>query len=171
MDVHGRWQYSDWHCVCSIIDRKAYEMADSDTRQNIAELCWWLHNEHRYVCKTYDGLFMAAVRSRCGRCIFVLFLLLLSFFRRLISAVADWVSIPYFYTWCCPSANLECRSEMCCMRLARNARSKNSPSGHHRTTLSGYILTSKAYIDNRKKLVKQQYLPHMSSQYGELTAH
>jgi len=23
-------------------------------------------------------------------------------------------------------------------------------------------------IDNRKKLIKQQYLPHMSSQYGEL---
>ena len=42
---------------------------------------------------------------------------------------------------------------------------KNSPSGHHRTTLSGYIF---ACIDNRKKLVKQQYLPHMFSQYDEL---
>jgi len=36
------------------------------------------------------------------------------------------------------------------------------PSGHRRTTLSGYIFVI------RKKLVKQQYLPHMSSQYGEL---
>jgi len=45
---------------------------------------------------------------------------------------------------------------------------KNSPSGHHRTTLLGYIFATKARIDNRKNLVKQQYLLHMSSQYGEL---
>jgi len=34
--------------------------------------------------------------------------------------------------------------------------------------LSGYIFATKAYIDNRKKLVKKQYLPQMSLQYGEL---
>jgi len=45
---------------------------------------------------------------------------------------------------------------------------KNSPSGHHHTTLSGYIFATKARIDNRKKSVKNQCLPHMSSQYGEL---
>jgi len=28
---------------------------------------------------------------------------------------------------------------------------KNSPSGHHCTTLSGYIFATKARIDNRKK--------------------
>jgi len=44
---------------------------------------------------------------------------------------------------------------------------KNPPSGHHRTTLSGYIFATKARIYNRKN-VKQQYLLHMSSQYGEL---
>jgi len=43
---------------------------------------------------------------------------------------------------------------------------KNRP--HYRTTLSDYIFATKAYIDNRKKNVKQQYLLHMSSQYGEL---
>jgi len=37
----------------------------------------------------------------------------------------------------------------------------------HNTTLSGYIFTTKAYIDNRKKLVKQQYLLQMSAQCGE----
>ena len=57
---------------------------------------------------------------------------------------------------------------MCCTRLAGNAGPKKSPSGHHRTTLSGYIFAIKAHIDNRKKLVKQQYLLHMSLQYGEL---
>ena len=42
------------------------------------------------------------------------------------------------------------------------------PSGHHRTTLSGYIFATKAHIGNRKKLFKQQYVLHMSPQYGEL---
>ena len=57
-------------------------------------------------------------------------------------------------------------SETCCTRLAENKGRKNdakkSPSGRHRTTLSGYIFVTKARIDNRKKLVKQQYLLHMS---------
>ena len=39
---------------------------------------------------------------------------------------------------------------------------------HHRTTLSGYIFATKARIDNWKKVVKQQYVLHMSTQYGEL---
>jgi len=59
------------------------------------------------------------------------------------------------------------------MRLAGNAGPQNSPSGHHRTAFSGYIFAIKAHIDSRKKsslkkLVKQQYLLHMSSKYGEL---
>ena len=57
------------------------------------------------------------------------------------------------------------------MRLAENTGRKNrqkSPSGHHRTILSGYIFATKATMDNRKKTVKQQYLLYMASQYGEL---
>jgi len=46
------------------------------------------------------------------------------------------------------SANLECVSEMCCTWLAKNRGRKNypkkSPSGHHRTTLSGCIIATKA---------------------------
>jgi len=57
------------------------------------------------------------------------------------------------------AARCKCRTQ----KIARN-----SPSGHHRTTLLGYIFATKAHIDNRKKRVKQQYLPHMSPQYGEL---
>ena len=61
---------------------------------------------------------------------------------------------------------------MYCTRLAGNAGCKKiaqkSPSGHHRTTLPGYIFATKAHIDNRKKPVNQQYLLHMSPQYGEL---
>jgi len=61
---------------------------------------------------------------------------------------------------------------MCCTWLAENTWRKNytkkSPSAHHRTTLSGYIFATKAYIDNRKKLVKQQHHLNKSSQCGEL---
>jgi len=51
---------------------------------------------------------------------------------------------------------------------------ENSPSGHHRTTLSGYIFATKACIDSRKKHVKQQYLFHIffynMANFGPLTA-
>jgi len=36
---------------------------------------------------------------------------------------------------------------------------KNSPSAHHRTTLSGYIFATKARIDNRKKLLSNNISP------------
>jgi len=52
------------------------------------------------------------------------------FFPRLISAVADWMStILLHMVW--PRANLECRSEMCCTRLAGNAGRKKSPKNRH----------------------------------------
>jgi len=47
---------------------------------------------------------------------------------------------------------------------------QRSPSGHHRRTLSGYIFATKACVDNRKKIVKQQYVLQMSSQYGEIVS-
>jgi len=62
-------------------------------------------------------------------------------------------------------------SEMCCTWLTeiQNAKiTQKSPSAHQRTTLSGYISTTKAFLTIRKKLDKQQNLIHMSSQYGEL---
>jgi len=71
--------------------------------------------------------------------------------------------------WCGPSANLECRSEMSSTRLAGNVGRKKSSSGHHCTNLSGCIFATKARIDNWKKLANQQYLLHMSPQYGELS--
>jgi len=37
------------------------------------------------------------------------------------------------------------------MRFAGNTGRKKSPSARHHTTLSGYIFTSKAHIDNQKK--------------------
>jgi len=51
------------------------------------------------------------------------------------SAVADWMSpIPHM-VW--PySAHLECRSEMCCTRLAENTGRKKSPKIRHLGTMA-----------------------------------
>ena len=49
---------------------------------------------------------------------------------------------------------------------------QNSPSGHHPTTLSGYILTTKACIDNRKNLliINMSTCPDNMVNFGPLTA-
>jgi len=60
---------------------------------------------------------------------------------------------------------------MCCSRLAANTGRKKSPKiviwapSHN---FVGLYLRNYGRIDNRKKLVKQQYVLHMSPQYGEL---
>jgi len=67
---------------------------------------------------------------------------------------------------------------MCCARLAEKYRmqkiAKKSPSGHHPTTLSGYISSQLRHVSIfGKKLVKQQYLLHMSHNmvnFGPLAA-
>ena len=117
---------------------------------------------------------MTALWNRAGHYIFALwflaFFLLLSFFLfpRLFSAVGDWMST----TWCGLSANLECRSEMCCTRGSLEIQDAKMTQQiaiwHHRTTSSGCIFATKAYIDNREKIVKQQYLLHMS-EYGDFS--
>jgi len=95
-------------------------------------------------------------------------------YPRLISAVRDWMSIPYFRTWCGLSENLECTSETCCTRLAENTGRKKVAKNRHLGTiaqLSGYIFATKAHIDNRKKNLLSSNMsstcPH-SPQYGEL---
>ena len=62
--------------------------------------------------------------------------------------------LPYFCTCCGLSANLEYRSEMCCTR----------PHNFVRLYLRNWGM----YRQSEIKLGKQQYLLHMSSQYGEL---
>jgi len=82
--------------------------------------------------------------------------------------------LPYFHTWCGLSANLQCRSEMCCTQLAGNTGCKKLSSAHHRTTLSGYIFVIEACIDNRKKNLlnsnTSSTCPHNIANFGPLTA-
>jgi len=90
-------------------------------------------------------LVMAALCNRAGHYIFALWFLLSSidlFFRRLISAAADWLStiLPHM-VW------PQCKFKMQVWNLLHAARWKyrmqksrqKLPCGHHHTTLSGYI--------------------------------
>ena len=70
--------------------------------------------------------------------IFILWFLLLSsffFFPCLISAVGDWMSAILPPVWCGLSVNLECRSEMCCARLAENTPRKKLTKSRHLGTI------------------------------------
>jgi len=91
------------------------------------------------------------------------------------------VSIFLFYprlllavdTWCGLSANLECMSERCCTRLAENTGRKNDAKIRHLGTIAQLcraigISSQLTHVSTIRKLVKQQYLPHISLQYAEL---
>ena len=94
------------------------------------------------------------------------------FFPRLISAATDWMSTILLHMSWPYSANLECRSEMCCRQLIGNAGCKKSPKIYHLCTIAqlcqAISLQLRHVLTIGKKLVKQQYLLHMSPQYGEL---
>jgi len=78
--------------------------------------------------------------------------------------------LPYVRTWCGLSANLEYLSEMCCKQLVGNTRRKNSPQIRHLRTISQScraICSQLWHISTVRKMVKQQYLLHISSQYSE----
>jgi len=60
--------------------------------------------------------------------------------------------LPYFYAWCGLSANLECRSEMCCTRLAENTECKSDAKNCHLGTIVQLCRTESSQlrrIDNQ----------------------
>jgi len=71
-----------------------------------------------------------------------------------------------------PYTNLECRSEMCCTRLAANEGPKKVAKKRHLGNIPQLCRAISLQLRHvstiGKKLVKQQYLPYMSAQYGEL---
>jgi len=91
------------------------------------------NNNNNPICKAPEcQKTSVAIFSFCG---FFLSICLLSSFLSSPNLSVNTLDV-YFHTWCGLSANLECRSEMCCTRLAE----KKSPKiaiWHHRTTLSG----------------------------------
>ena len=114
------------------------------------------------------GIGQAIMFPSCG------FFFLLCFFLFLAYSQPSQIGcLPFFRTWCGLSANLGCRSETWCTRIADNTGRKKSPKIRHQRAIAQLcraIFATKARIDNRKKSVKQRYLPHMLSHCGELRA-
>ena len=111
----------------------------------------------------------AIIFCRCG---FFFFLFFLAYSQQSqISAVTDWMTIihPHMMWPKWPQCKLECRSEMCCTRLAENTGCKKfaicAPS-HNFVGL--YLCNEGMQRQSEKKLVKEQYLLHMSSHCGKL---
>jgi len=119
-------------------------------------------------------LIMAALWNRVGHYIFVLWFLLSSSssFFLAYSQPSHIGCLPYFRTWCGLSANLECRSDMCCTRLAENTGCKKITKNSHLGTIKQLCRAVSLQLRHvstiGKTVVKQKYLLHMSSQYGEL---
>ena len=99
-----------------------------------------------------------------------------SFFRRLISAVGDWMSIilPHMVWPLC-----EFRMQVWNVLHAAHWKyrmqkiAKNSPSAHHRATSLGYILSTKAHTNSWKNLLSSNIsssCPHNMVNFGPLVA-
>jgi len=101
----------------------------------------------------HSTLFMVALCNRAGR-IYFHPVVLLSFFPRLISAVGDWMSTIFprmVWPYCKFIMQVWNVLRAALWKYSTQKVAKKSPSGHHPTTLSGYIFATKARIDNRKK--------------------
>jgi len=104
---------------------------------------------------------MAALWKRAGHYIFVLWFLSSSYsffffllFSCLISAVADWMStILLHMVWPLCEFRMQVWNVLHAARWKCRTQkiAKNWPSGHNRTTLSGYIFATKVRIDDQKK--------------------
>jgi len=116
---------------------------------------------------------MVAQCNRADHYIFALYFLsiYLFFIPRLISATSDWMSaiLPHM---CGLSANLRCRSETYCTQLVENTEHKKVAKNRHLGTIAQLCRAISSQLRHvstiGKKLVKQQYVPHMPPQYGEL---
>jgi len=107
---------------------------------------------------------MAALCSRCGHYIFALWFLLSIFFYFLaLSQRSPSGCLPYLYTWCGRSANLECRSEMCCRRLAGNTWRKNDTKSRHMHTITQHCLAESSLLRHLSTIGKNLLSSNISS--------
>jgi len=114
----------------------------------------------------------AIIFSSCG-------FYLLSFFFPLLaySQQSQIRCLPYFHTWCGLSANLRCRSETCCTRLAEKHRTQKYPKIRHLRTIAQLCWAISSELRHtstiRKKLLNSSIsstCPHNIVNSGPLTA-
>ena len=72
--------------------------------------------------------------------------------------------LPYFHTWCGLNANLRCRSETCCMRLAENTGRKKVANNSHLGTIAQLcraISSQLRHVSIIGKKLTAMFLPHV----------
>ena len=152
----GLWNFREFSKLCEFCGKLGIF---SNSCYGIGHFFLWIIWVRRCLISVWSLLVMAALCNR-GAIIFLpcnfYFLsiyLLSSFFPPLISAAAGWMStILWHMVW------PYCEFRMQVWNVLHTARCKygtqksrqKSPSGHHRTTLLGYIFATTARIDNRK---------------------
>jgi len=108
---------------------------------------------------------MVALWNRADHYIFILWFLSSIYLLLSFLALSQWPHIG-----CLPS--LECRSEMCCTRLAENTGHKKVAKNRHLGTIAQLCRAISSQLRHlstiAKKLVNQQYVLQMSPRYGEL---
>jgi len=108
--------------------------------RTIAQLCQAASSQVSHVStigkKLLNGnIFMAALWNRTGHYIFMLWFLSIFFLAPNLSGRR----LDVYHTratWCGPSANLECRPETCCARLAENRGRKKVAKNRHLGTIA-----------------------------------
>ena len=117
-------------------------------------------------------LFMAALCNRAGYYIFALWFLSSIFFFSSPNLSGRRLDVYHALTHGGPSANLECRSERCCTRLAAKTGPKKVAKNCHLGTIPQLCWAISSQLRHvstiGKKLVKQQYLLYTCPPYGEL---
>ena len=132
------------------------------------------------VVQDISKLFMVALCNRADHYIFILFLssFFLSFFLLLFflaySQRSEIGCLPYFGTLCGLSANLECRSEMYCTRLAANTgRKKIAISAPSHNFVGSYLRNWGMYRQSEKNTLSSNNsstCPDNMVNFGPLTA-
>jgi len=138
-----------WNLECITTSQvRSHTQIDVASRQQVVSANTWLVTCFGFLI----NLFMVALCNRADHYIFARWFLSSSFFfPRLISAVGDWMStiLPHTmwfqtcilnshsdHTMCGLSANLECRSEICCVRLAENTGRKKVAKNRYLGTIT-----------------------------------
>ena len=121
---------------------------------------------------------MAALWNRAGHYIFVLCFLLFSFYL-FSSPILSRYRLDVYHTSThdvalvrIKNAGLKCAARGS-LKMQDAKIAKNSPSAHHRTTLSGCIFSTNSCIDNRKNLLNSNIsstCPHNVVNVGPLAA-
>jgi len=119
---------------------------------------------------------MVALCNRADHYIVILWFLSSIFFTSSPNLSGRRVDV-YHTSWCGPSVNLECRSEMCCTRLARNTGRTNDAKNRHLGAIAQIcraIYSQLRHVSTiGKKLLSSNIsptCPHNMANFGPLTA-